>query len=269
MPAPRWLRSAATATAPARSTARWRIDGIRARPVLFLAGSLAAALAAEPAAAQVSVEAALQTDYRLRGYSVSDGNPAASVAVGYDDPSGIYLSGVASGTIRDGDPELLGLEANVGYATRVTPTLSLEGGLSRVQYFSGYGTSRNYDYTEVYVGLAIPSVAARVRYSPDYFRNDTPTLYVEVDAGIEPAPDWFLSAHVGALSYLDTPPFGLPERRYDWRLGASRLFGRYGVHLELSGRIQDRSGHYYAPYYGAPRAGTNGTAAVLSVTRTF
>jgi uncharacterized protein (TIGR02001 family) len=223
---------------------------------------------AGPAAAQLAVEAAIQTDYRLRGYSVSGGRPVASVALGYDDPSGLYVSGVASGMIRDGDPELLGLEGVIGYAARLTPTLSAEGGLSRVQYFSGYGTPRNYDYTEVHLGLALPNVAARIRYSPDYFRNDTPTLYAEIDAGIEPMPDWFLSAHVGALTYLETAPFNLPQRRYDWRLGASRQLGRYGVHLELSGRIQDRSG-YSPPYYGTPRGATNGTSAVLSLTRTF
>ena len=59
---------------------------------------------AMPVAAQVAIEAAVQTDYRVRGYSVSDGEPTASVSVSYDDPAGFYLGGLAIGRIRDGDP---------------------------------------------------------------------------------------------------------------------------------------------------------------------
>ena len=47
---------------------------------------------AVPASAQVAVEAALQTDHRIRGYSVSDEEPSASVSFSYDDPSGAYVA---------------------------------------------------------------------------------------------------------------------------------------------------------------------------------
>ena len=39
------------------------------------------AMTALPAHAQVAVEGTLQSDYRVRGYSVSDGNPAVSLAL--------------------------------------------------------------------------------------------------------------------------------------------------------------------------------------------
>ena len=117
---------------------------------------------AMPVAAQVAIEAAVQTDYRVRGYSVSDGEPTASVSVSYDDPAGFYLGGLAIGRIRDGDPVLLGFQGGLGYAVRLAPRLSLDGGIARTQYLYGYGTSRNYDYTEAYLGLALPSVSARL-----------------------------------------------------------------------------------------------------------
>lgn len=240
--------------------------GIRLARLSIFAGGAAAAGLAAPAGAQVAVEAALQTDYRVRGYSVSDGEPAASLSLSYDDPSGVYLGGAVIGTLSDGEPELLGVQGNVGYAVRLGPDLSVDAGVAKTQYFYGYGTSRNYDYTEVYLGLALPLVAARLSYSPDYYRNGTETLYAELDGGIEPAPGWFLSAHAGVLSYLDTPPAYLPERTYDWRIGATRQLGRWGVHLDLSGRIQGRA-RYAIP--GGAGWGRDPAAVVFSLTRAF
>jgi uncharacterized protein (TIGR02001 family) len=256
MLAPRWWRSAPPAPALALLPARLRRTGIR----LFLLGCGAGFAA--PASAQVAIEAALQSDYRLRGYSLSDEKPAASVSLGYDDPSGLYAGVTALGTVRSGEPQVLGVQANLGYAVRLTSAVSLDGGVYRAEYFSGYGTGRDYHYTELYVGLAIPHLTTRVRYSPDYFRADTPTLYVEADGGVEPAPNWFLSAHAGALTYLETPPFYLPRRRYDWRLGASRQIGKFGIHLDVSGRFAER-GLYSAP------GSSDDTAVVLALTRAF
>jgi uncharacterized protein (TIGR02001 family) len=233
-----------------------------------MAGALAAAGLAFPASAQVAIEAALQTDYRVRGYSVSDGEPTASVSVSYDDPSGIYVGGLAIATLRDGDPALLGIQGSAGYAVRLTPRLSLDGGVARTEYFYGYGTARNYHYTEAYVGIALPHVAARLSYSPDYYRAGVDTLYAEVDAGFEPAPNWFLSAHAGVLTYLDAPPPYSPRTRYDWRVGASRQFGPYAVHLDVSGRIVAEPDGYRLPY-PLTRITRDRTAAVLSLTRSF
>ena len=214
----------------------------------------------------MAIEAALQTDYRVRGYSISDEDPAASVAVSYDDSSGVYLGGSVIGTWRDGEPELLGITASAGYAVRLDSTFSLDAGLAKTQYFYGYGTSRDYDYTEVYLGLAIPLASARVSYSPDYYRNDTHALYGEVNAGIEPAPDWFISGHAGVLAYLETPPAYMPRQTWDWRIGGSRQFGRLGVHLDVSGRIQGRARYAFPNGVGT---GRDPTAVVLSLTRAF
>jgi uncharacterized protein (TIGR02001 family) len=191
----------------------------------------------------VAIEGTLQTDYRVRGYSLSDEQPSASLALSYDDPSGAYIGASVIGSTYDGEPVLFGIQGSAGYAVRLGATLSLDAGVSKTQYFYGYGTSRNYDYTEVYVGLALPVVSARLSYSPDYYRNDRETLYGEVETGISPAPDWFLSAHAGALTYLGDPPPFLPDLSVDWRLGATRQLGPWGIHLDVSGRIQGRARH--------------------------
>ena len=202
----------------------------------------------------------------MRGYSISDGDPAASVALSYDDSSGIYLGGSAIGRWREGEPELLGLTANAGYAVRLDSRFSLDAGVAKTQYFYGYGTSRNYDYTELYLGLAMPVVSARLSYSPDYYRNGRQALYGEVNGGLEPAPDWFISVHAGVLSYLSAPPVFQPRQSWDWRIGATRQFGPYGVHLDLSGRIQGRARYSYP---GGLGSGRDPTAVVFSLTRAF
>jgi uncharacterized protein (TIGR02001 family) len=231
-----------------------------------LASGVVAAGFAWPASAQVAFEAALQTDYRVRGYSISDEQPSASLSISYDDPSGAYVGGALIGSVHEGEPALLGIQASTGYAVRLGRGLSMDAGVSKTQYFMGYGTTRNYDYTEVYVGIALPSVAARLSYSPDYYRNDMDTLYAELDAATEPAPNWFLSAHAGLLTYLAEPPAYRPKRTGDWRVGVSRQLGPWGLHLDLSGRIESRV-RYALP--GSPGSRNNDEAIVLSLTRAF
>jgi uncharacterized protein (TIGR02001 family) len=214
----------------------------------------------------VAIEAALQTDYRVRGYSVSDGEPSASLSLSYDDPSGAYVGASFIGAVHDSDPVLLRIQGSAGYAVRIAPMLSLDAGVSKTQYFHGYGTNRDYDYTEVYLGLALPAVSSRLSYSPDYYRNDWDTLYAEVETGIEPAPDWFLSAHGGVLTYLGDPPAYLPNQTFDWRLGATRQFGHWGVHLDVSGRILGKARYALPNGIGT---GENHETVVLSLTRAF
>lgn len=222
---------------------------------------------AAPAIAQVAVEVGVQSDYRYRGYSLTDRYPVATVTVSYDDPSGAYVGGNLVGTFDDGKPELVALQGTVGYASRVSSELSIDAGVSRTEYGS-YVLGQDVHYTELYLGLASRNVTARVRYSPDYYRNDWETLYVELDGGLEVAPDWFVSAHAGQLTYLgDISPY-LVRHSYDWRLGGSRKLGAYGVHVELSGRVAKRAPASIVQGDDNPLHAA-GTAVVFGVTRTF
>jgi uncharacterized protein (TIGR02001 family) len=217
--------------------------------------------------AQVTAEAGLQNDYRYRGYSLTDGNPVATVTLGYDDPSGVYAGGNLVGTFDDGEPELVAAQGTLGYAARVSPELSIDAGVSRTEY-GAYVFGDAVHYTEVYLGLATRNVATRVRYSPDYYRSDWETLYVEIDGGLEVAPDWFVDAHAGQLTYLGEIGPYLVRHTYDWRLGGSRTLGPYAIHLEVSGRIAERPPALVAA--GADnRLRTAGTAVVFGVTRVF
>ena len=217
--------------------------------------------------AQVAAEVGLQNDYRFRGYSLTDGNPVGTVTLGYDDPSGIYAGGNLVGTFEDGEPDLVAVQGSVGYAVRLSSQLSVDTGISRTEYGS-YVFGREVHYTEVYLGLATRNVTARVRYSPDYYRSDRETLYVEIDGGLEVAPDWFVDAHAGQLSYLGEIGPYLTRHTYDWRLGGSRKLGPYGIHVGVSGRIARQPAPSVAPDGGNPLR-TAGTAVVFGVTLAF
>ena len=184
---------------------------------------------------------AFDTDYRLRGYTISAGEPVATAAVSYDDRSGLYAILSATDTFGEDGPRFLGFDGAIGYAVRIAPQVSLDAGLHRTQYRAPYSGGTSTRYTEGYVGVTAHSISARIFYSPDYRASNAPTFYGELDTMFQPAPDWRVSAHVGALVYADGRPSYYRgyqvshDIRYDWRFGLSRRFGRFEAHAALSG----------------------------------
>ena len=220
----------------ARSTAGSRASA-SAQRLVALAVPLTFFFAAIPAFAQVSGSVDIESDYRLRGYSLSAGRPVATAQIGYDDDSGVYFNLSATGEIGRDDPLFLGVQGNIGYVRRLTQKLSIDGGVARSEYRAPDRNSRGHKYTEVYLGIASDPFSARIYYSPDYNRGDVSTLYGEVEATFRPAKHWRLNGHVGSLLYLSTPAQYLPgrEARYDWRVGVSRELGSFDLHAALSG----------------------------------
>lgn len=180
---------------------------------------------------------AVQNDYRVRGYSVSDREPVAILSLSYDHPSGFYLSGTAIGSLAFSGARLpLGTIEEVGYARRLAPTLSIDGGVTRSDFSQLYGYRAHYGYTQAYVGLIGKFVSGHVYYSPDYYRRGVSTLYGEVDGTIEWVAKVRLNAHLGYLDYLHAPSaYGPEQDQYDWRIGASRPFGPFDVHAAVTG----------------------------------
>jgi uncharacterized protein (TIGR02001 family) len=202
-----------------------------------------------PAFAQWGASLGIESDYRLRGYSLTNGDPAATGQLTWDDPSGLYanLAGVAR--LTDESPEFMGVIGNIGYARRLSPLVTLDGGVVRSQIRGAGYSARPYHYTEFYAGASVGRVVGRVYYSPDYRDHGVSTLYGELEAGFEPAPEWRVSGHVGLLAYLDNRPYEAAGSTHrDWRVSVSRQFGRVEIHTALSGGgPADR--YYYNHYY--------------------
>ena len=194
------------------------------------------ALFADPAAAQLGGNIAVDSDYRLRGYSLTDDQPAASAQLTYDHPSGFYIDLSALAELSQGDARFLGIIANAGYAKRVSPHLTIDAGVLRSQIRSAGRYSHPYEYTEIYAGAFVGAVTGRIYYSPDYRYYRQSTLYGELEAGFEPKTHWRVSGHLGMLVYLNSASiYGAGSAHKDWRVSITRQFGNFEFHTALSG----------------------------------
>lgn len=126
--------------------------------------------------------------------------------------------------------------ANVGYARRLSPGFSLDGGLVRSEYFNYKDSHRTGEYTEAYLGFSSHNISSRIYYSPDYFIHGTSTVYGEVNTFFKPVAGLNLGAHAGYLDYVSQPYTVRPRaNQYDWRLSASHPIGHFDLHAALSG----------------------------------
>ncbi|MBW8783859.1 MAG: hypothetical protein JF593_04345 [Novosphingobium sp.] len=193
------------------------------------------ALTSTAVRAQVTGSVTIESDHRERGFTTSAGEPAIAVEIDYDDPSGLYASATAIGSLDPDDPRFLGWTAAAGYVRRVGSAASVDAGLLRREYRAAYDGGRSSHYTEVYGGVTVRPMTARVSYSPDYFAHGVSALYLEAEATVSPAPQWLANAHVGRLIHLHVPvEYHLPDHQ-DWRLSVSRQIGRFNLHATLSG----------------------------------
>lgn len=209
-------------------------------------------LGSSPVEAQIAASVTLSSDVRFRGRSLSDGYPAVTADVGYDEQSGIYVAANATAAFSGNGPELANLQENVGFAHRLGSGPTIDLGVVRSDYAAPYGGREKAHYTEVYAGVLTNHLAAYLRYSPDYFRPGVETLYGEINAVVEPAQHWRLNAHAGALVQLAGPlPPGNDRVGYDWKVGLVREAGAFEFQLAVSGggpdpdyregRLQDRT----------------------------
>lgn len=162
-----------------------------------LAGAVAlwGLLLAIEARAQVTGSVAVVSDYRFRGVSLSDENPALQLGVAYDHASGLYAGAFASTvSLADQTGRNGQLLSYVGYARRLRSGSTWEVGAVYSAFFSS-----TYDYPEMYWGFASGNVSGRLYYAPDYFGQGRHGLYAELN-GARPLRDRVrLIGHIGVL----------------------------------------------------------------------
>ncbi len=197
----------------------------------------AAMLAAHGARAQASASVSLASEYSVRGVSLSDGRPAPQLSLAYDGASGWYAGAFAAPRLTLGQRSgVTQLVVYGGYAHRLASGLSWEAGASSASFQHG----AEYNYRELYAGLAADRVSARLYLAPAYYGDGGRVLYAELN-GFYPLRERIrLIAHVGALR-------GPAAHRVDLRLAIGYDAGACSVQLAWLGR----SGHHDAP---APRA---------------
>lgn len=206
-----------------------------------------------PAAAQLSGVIAVDSDFRLRGQSLSAGRPVATATAGFDDESGVYATGSATLVLtRNSGPRFLGYQVGAGVAKRLGRRWTVDVGVAHNEFRPAYYGAYPYTYSEVYAGAMRSPFSAYVFVSPNYFRSDFWTVYGQIEASVSPAKNWHVTAHLGSLNHIDTPEYAVVRRTlYDWRLGVAREFGNVEIHGALTG---GGPGRLY--YYGSSHSRT-------------
>ena len=196
--------------------------------------ALLLALAAANVSAQVSGTASLVSNYRFRGITLSENNPAAQLGVVYDDAQGWYAGAFAS-TVEFATSSGVELQAVpfLGYTWRNDAGVSWEAG---TDYSAFSGSAQDHNYPELYVGMAAEHVSARLYYSSRYFGQNTATLYGEINAS-EPLIDRVrLIAHIGVLqSTHGKLYYGGPDQLIDGRVGVGIEWEAFDVQLSWVG----------------------------------
>ena len=195
-------------------------------PVLLTAGLLFV-----PAArAQVTGSATLVSDYRFRGVSLSDGDPAAQLDLNYDHPAGWY-SGVFVSNTRLGVPPQTQIQwlPYAGFAAHLKSGASIDLGAT----YSGFTGGNELGYFEANAGITIDEFRFRLSYSPDYFQSGARTLYVQIDASRALGDRLRVFAHLGDLQLLTEPPgdSDAAQHQLDVRSGLAAHWSQLTVSL--------------------------------------
>lgn len=204
--------------------------------------ALGLALVSVAASAQISGSVSLVSNYRFRGVTLSENKPAAQLGVAYDDALGWY-AGAFGSTVEFAAPVGRGVQVVpfAGYAWRTRAGTSWEIG---ADYSAFTGIARNYDYPEVYAGVAAGNLSARVYYSSRYFGHDSPAVYAEVNAA-EPLLDRVrLLLHAGVIGTRNaTAYYAQSARVFDARVGIAVDFDPFSVQLSWVGISSASAGY--------------------------
>lgn len=199
-----------------------------------------AAFAATPAMAQdeaddspvkVTGSVTLVSDYRFRGISLSDGDPAIQGGITVTHDSGFYVGTWASSIDDLGSGVYGDMELDVfgGWSGNVSEAVGLDVGLL---YYAYPTNTAGFDaeYFEPYVTLSTTLGPVQAKLGANYAWDqdalggeDNLYLHTELSSAIPNTPIT-LNAHLGYADGVQAPPFlaGTADKSgFDWSLGAS------------------------------------------------
>lgn len=225
----------------------------------------APAIAQQPDGLDLSVEAAFLTDYRFRGISRSDEDPAGQAALTLSHGSGLYaglrattLKGIDPFRARDpgfgdlGDAEL---DLYAGWRTSLGGGFDLDAGLTYYVFAGGEGAT---DHVEPYASLGYligpVTLSGGARYAPaQRATGDEDMLYLfgQVDVTV-PFQPWSFTAQAGRQ---DWGAFG---GYWTWSLGTE-------YHVQIEGIPATYLGLRYIDTDLAAPGADAGLAASLTV----
>jgi uncharacterized protein (TIGR02001 family) len=157
------------------------------------------------------------SDYRFRGISLSNREPAVQGSIDVSHRSGVY-AGVWGSTVADTGGAKVEVDGSIGWKGRVGPVTLDVGGAG---YFYPGGTGVNYFETYGYIGKSIGPAELRVGavYAPVQGNlGGTDNLYLTADARVGiPKTPFTLTGSVGHEHGALAGPNG---NKWDWSFGA-------------------------------------------------
>ncbi|MCA8929109.1 MAG: TorF family putative porin [Alphaproteobacteria bacterium] len=227
-------------------------------PLLVIAAGAAPALAEEAGPTipgEFSANVALTTDYRFRGISQTDKNPAIQGGFDYSlaiaDPISLYAGIWASNVdFQDGDQAQVEIDY-YGGVTAEYMGVGIDVGLIYYTY-PGASSGLDYDYFEGKIDLSYSpmdglTLGAGLNYSPDYFASSGDFYYPHLSAEYTPELGLplplTLSATYGYNSIDDEAAFGT-RSYHDWSAGIATSYKFITLKLQyidndLNGSIGD------------------------------
>lgn len=236
-----------TALAPRPgATPRWPASKVRAAAARAAAVACALLGLCFPALARAQVGATLglESDYRLRGLSLTDRRPALTLSLAYDGPSGGYAGGSLVGLASGADARLIGSSAYAGFTAPLGGGRTWDAGVSYQDYNLYFERKFDLHYSEIYLGIVGRELSAHLYFKPSYPRHGVNSAYVDVSGTHRLAQVWRLSAHAGAHERLDGSAVRDGRRwRYDTRLGVAREFSKAEVEVSWAASAPDKIPH--------------------------
>lgn len=166
--------------------------GIEMKRLILAALLLGTGYSGYAAADDISANVALATEYRFRGISQTDRDPAIQGGFDYAHGSGLYVGTWASNvSFTDGGTEI---DVYAGWSGDLAENFNLDVG---VLYY-GYPEDADADYVEVYGKLGFFGATVGLHYSPEYTYDTSDYFYLFGDYSL-PLGESGLSidAHVG------------------------------------------------------------------------
>jgi uncharacterized protein (TIGR02001 family) len=153
-----------------------------------------------PTHADIGFGVAALSDYRFRGISLSDREPAVQANVDWSHRSGLFAGALVSSVRlgRDGEVSGAALQAYAGLSGSATPAVSWSTGLAGY-VFPSLPQVGSLDYAEIFGRLGTERWQAGVYVSNSYFGSGAASIYLAVSASKDLRDNLTFVSHLGWL----------------------------------------------------------------------
>lgn len=168
------------------------------------------------------------SDYRFRGISQTQGDPALQIGGQYAFDNGLYLGTWASNVdFADGDGANTEVDLFVGFGANLTEDFAVDAQVLRYVYPST-AAGVDYDYTEVIASLSWKGmITGTIGYSNDVFASDETGIYYQLGTSHTVFDDYTIAGSLGYYDLDDVYGGGYT----DYSVGVTRAIGPLNVGL--------------------------------------